>query len=156
MALSRFLKTLKQSVRGLRWYLALSEARWAYQDAWVHFRQRRAEQACVSLRAPGRDPAGAVLLSYVIDPFLYPELAQWAGHTNYWESLQIARTWLELGYDVDVIAHSNRSFRPQREYTALIDARYNLERLAPLLPPHCLRLYHGDTAHVLFWNLTEG
>ena len=79
MALSRFLKTLKQSVRGRRWYLALSEARWAYQDAWVHFRQRRAEQACVSLRAPGRDPAGAVLFSYVIDPFLYPELAEWAG-----------------------------------------------------------------------------
>ena len=82
MALSRLLETLKQSLRARRWYLALSEARWAYQDARVHFRQRWAEQACVSLHPPGRDPAGAVLLSYVIDPFLYPELAEWGANTQ--------------------------------------------------------------------------
>src|SRR3712207_7436856 len=97
MALSSPLNRLQQSLRTRRWYLALSEARWAYRDAWVHYRERRAEHACVSLRSARRDPAGAVLLSYVLDPFLYPDLAKWPGHTNYWESLEIARIWLEIG-----------------------------------------------------------
>jgi glycosyltransferase involved in cell wall biosynthesis len=99
---------------------------------------------------------GNVLLSYIIAPFLLPEGETIPNaHTNYWESWQIAHTFLDLGYNVDVIHYLNATFIPEKEYSFFIDARRNLERLAPLLNNDCVKIMHIDTAHWLFHNTAQ-
>ncbi len=106
--------------------------------------------------SPGNGSRGNVLLSYILEPFLSNGSGPVSSsHTNHWESLQIARTFLDLGYSVDVIDFRNKTFVPQKGYDVFIDARWNLERLAPLLNEDCLKVMHIDTAHLLFHNAAE-
>jgi glycosyltransferase involved in cell wall biosynthesis len=103
-----------------------------------------------------RGPAsGRVLLSYIHDPFLSPREPLPRSHTHYWESVQIARTYLELGCAVDVISYHNRTFRPSGTYDVLVDPRWNLERLHGRLNDDCIRVMHIDTAHLTFQNAAE-
>jgi glycosyltransferase involved in cell wall biosynthesis len=108
-----------------------------------------------SLPAEGRR-RGAVLVSYVVEPFgrrRAPGL--FSEHTHHWESLQVARTFSALGFDVDVISYQNRLFRPRKHYSYVVDARRNLERLGSMLPDDCTRILHADTCHMLFQNAGE-
>jgi glycosyltransferase involved in cell wall biosynthesis len=110
----------------------------------------------VSLTAPG-PRKGCVLLAYMLEPFqLLPGQRVSHGHTNHWESLEMAQAFLELGYDVDVINWDNYFFRPlNKSYAFAVDVRRNLERLTPLLNSDCVRIFHIDTAHILFHNAAE-
>jgi len=124
-----------------------------------HWLARRRERAkldqVVSIEVDGVS-RGRVLLSYLLYPFLLDEgEAVPHDHTNYWESLQIAETFLELGYSVDVIDYRNMSFNPTRNYAFFIDIRFNMERLAPILNSDCVKISHHDTAHILFHNTAE-
>lgn len=56
----------------------------------------------VSLK-PKQPSQGNVLLSYRIEPFLLKSDNLPNNHTWYWECRQIAQTFLDLGYCVDVI-----------------------------------------------------
>ena len=96
---------------------------------------------------------GIVLLSYIIRPFLLKngEIVS-NSHTHEWESLQIARTFLQLGYDVDVIDYRNKLFIPKKDYSIFVAARTNFQRIAQLLKEDCLTIVHLDTAHWLFNN----
>jgi glycosyltransferase involved in cell wall biosynthesis len=109
---------------------------------------------------PATPPRGRVLLSYILDGFLsdrdqrspsHP--AYW--HTNAWESRLMAQTFLDLGYQVDAISWLNRMFLPKGNYTAFVDVRHNMERLAPLVGPDCLKIMHLDAAHLTFLNAAE-
>ena len=92
-------------------------------------------------------------MSYVIDPFLAdPGEAASNAHTHHWESLQIAQTFLDRGYGVDVVSYLNRWFVPQRPYRFLIAARTDLERLSQYLPSDCVKVAHLDTAHWIVNN----
>lgn len=117
---------------------------------------RSGESSVVSLTAPGTR-RGHVLLSYIVAPFLRrPGEALPHGHTHFWESVEIAQAWLEMGYDVDVINFTNNVYRPiGRTYSVIIDARHNLERLAPFVSEDCLKIFHVDCAHILFHNEAE-
>ncbi len=113
------------------------------------------DRRVVSL-SPGQPPQGRALVSYIIDPFLLqPGQAPPNSHTYYWETQQIVRTFLDLGYGVDVISWRNTTFAPQQDYAFFVDVRHNLERLAPLLNPECIKIFHSDTAHMLFHNAAE-
>lgn len=59
----------------------------------------------------------------------------------------MVQTWLEQGFEVDVIRWTNRIFQPAKKYEVFIDVRLNLERIAPLLPKSCLKIMHIETAH---------
>jgi glycosyltransferase involved in cell wall biosynthesis len=105
-------------------------------------------------------PLGVILLSYLIDPFLVEwstvaptDPIRW--HTNFWECRQIAQTFLNLGYSVDVISYLNRHFQPREKYAAVIDTRYNFERFLPYLDPDCVKIFHVDTANLTFSNHAE-
>lgn len=101
-------------------------------------------------------PRGTVLLSHIRGDFLNnPDRPIPNTHTNFWTALEMARTFLELGYRVDVISFGNHDFLPKTGYDVLIDTRYNLQRLAPLLGPNCLKILHIDTTHMLFQNAAE-
>lgn len=99
---------------------------------------------------------GAVLLSYRIEPFvLNPDEPLPNSHMNYWRSLQMAKTFLDLGYSVDAIDFRNKTFMPDRAYSVFIDVRWNLERLAPVFPHDCVKIMHIDTSHTLYHNAAE-
>src|SRR4030067_2232197 len=87
----------------------------------------------VSLRS-GNDRRGIVLLSYVFDPFLKCNSDDIpVSHTKYWESLQIAETFLELGFDVDVNNYDNNLFFPKKNYNIFIGYGNNFEKTAQRL-----------------------
>lgn len=106
----------------------------------------------VSLSPQGRS-RGSVLLSFIIEPFLRkPGEPISHDHTHDWESWQMAQTFLQKGYAVDVISYQNDRFRPKKRYDFFISARTNLEKIAPHLNDDCIKVAHLDTAHWLFNN----
>ncbi len=116
-------------------------------------RKDRGIHAQVASLEPEGAPRGSVLLSFIIEPFLRKSGEPIShDHTHDWESFQMARTFLERGYSVDVISYRNSHFRPQKEYDIFISARTNLEHIAARLNHDCLKVAHLDTAHWLFNN----
>jgi len=110
------------------------------------------ETGLVSLKPDDRS-IGNVLLAYVIDPFLLKDNERIpSSHTHFWESIQIAETFLDFGYSVDVISYRNRKFIPKREYTIFVSARTNFERITKSLNKDCVGIVHLDTSHWLFNN----
>jgi glycosyltransferase involved in cell wall biosynthesis len=99
---------------------------------------------------------GNALISYNLDPFLAKSTeAVCNKHTHHWETVEMVRILLDLGYCVDVITLFNDLFIPKKKYSIAIDSRHNLERLAPLLDRDCIRVLYADTAHIIFHNAAE-
>ena len=106
--------------------------------------------------APEGGQKGNVLLSYITKPFtLKPDDRWWGVHSNMWECKEIATTWLEAGYAVDVIDYRDSNFVPRKKYDVLIDIHDNLERLAPLVGKDCLKILHATGSHWRFQNEAE-
>lgn len=96
---------------------------------------------------------GNVLVAYRIEHFLLkPGEPESTAHTNYWESYQIAKTFSDLGYSVDVIDNLNKMFIPKKEYLIFVCARTNFVRTALRLNKDCIKIVHLDTAHWIFNN----
>lgn len=93
-------------------------------------------------------PSGKrVLLSYLAEPFLLkPGQVPSTFHSNYWECAEIAQTFLEKGYRVDVIDWDNERFSPRYHYNICIDVHNNLRNLAPYLE-NTLKIFHITNAH---------
>jgi glycosyltransferase involved in cell wall biosynthesis len=102
---------------------------------------------------PKGAPRGSVLVSYTLVPFFQPEVLY--AHANYWTSAEITRLFVELGYEVDVIEVDNEIFIPKKNYRYFVDIHANMERLAPLLPRDCVKIFHAPAAHWLFQNTAE-
>ncbi len=111
-------------------------------------------QTTVTLHPEGR-PRGNILLSYIINPFIRAEGKPISNeHTHHWESFQIAQTFLNHGFSVDVISYMNSSFLARKHYDYFISARTNLERIARSLNKDCIIVAHLDTAHWVSNNLS--
>ena len=105
---------------------------------------------------PTGEPKGAVLLSYITKPFtLEPDDNLFTAHSNLWECMEIARTFLDRGFSVDVIDYDNASFVPRKDYAVFIDIHSNMERLAPMLSKDCLKILHATGSHWKFQNDAE-
>jgi glycosyltransferase involved in cell wall biosynthesis len=116
-------------------------------------RVRGIDEKVVRLPAEGGAARGRALFSYIVDPFLLPPGAELPhSHTHFWESRTMARTLCALGFEVDAIHWTNRTFVPRERYDLLVDVRLNLERLGPALGPECLKVMHAETAHASFYN----
>jgi len=99
---------------------------------------------------------GNVLVSLINEPFLRkPDEPISHAHTHDWETVQIVQTWLDMGYAVDIIRWTNNEYLPDKDYAVFIDARANLERLAPRLNAGCVKVMHIDTAHWLFHSAAQ-
>lgn len=115
-------------------------------------RINRNERKTVSVK-PKTLCRGNVLLSYIIEPFLLEAGEPVSNdHTHDWESLQIGKTFLDLGYRVDVIDYRNNKFIPGKDYSFFIAARTNFERISQYLNKNCIKIVHLDTSHWLFNN----
>ncbi|MBD2414094.1 glycosyl transferase family 1 [Nostoc calcicola FACHB-389] len=109
----------------------------------------------ISLK-PKQPSKGNVLLSYRIEPFLLkPGQPMPNDHTWYWEVWQIAQTFLDMRYNVDVIQFHNDKFVPQKDYAFFIDIRHRMEALAPKLNQDCIKIFHVDIANMVFRNAAE-
>jgi glycosyltransferase involved in cell wall biosynthesis len=109
---------------------------------------------------PVGTPRGRLLLSYQLEPFVADSAAadprhQVTWHSHNWETGEIAKSFLEMGYGVDAVAWLNRAFVPRRSYDVVIDIRYNLQQWSSILGPKCLKIFHIDTCHTLFRNASE-
>ena len=117
--------------------------------------QKSPENLLVTLQPDGV-LRGRVLFSYIIDAFILPIGSPIPkSHTNFWQSWQMAQTFVQLGYQVDVIHWTNHQFIPKEKYAVFVDVRRNMERLSPLLNQDCIKIFHIDTAHILFQNAAE-
>ena len=108
---------------------------------------------------PGVEVQGDVLVAYIVDAFLLkdgPEPVPIGkiphSHTQWWESLQIVQTFLDLGYRVDAISWLNTEFRPSKPYKVALDVRILLQHWAPHLPADCIKILHAETAHCSYHN----
>lgn len=154
---SKFLTHIKNRLRRYKSYVLATEVKGCLQNCiQTSLREiERPDQQVVTLKPEGPS-RGNVLFSYINAPFLLkPGEPVPTSHTHYWESYQMVNTFLELGYSVDVINYTNRTFLPYKDYAFFIDARRNLERLAPLLNSACVKIMHIDTSHILFHNAGE-
>ena len=138
------LRFISRRIRNYRLYIVADEVKKVFE------RIERLDRSIISLK-PESPSQGNVLLSYITEPFLLkPGQPVSNAHTHDWDSLQIAKTFLDLGYHVDVIRWNNHTFLPVKNYAYFIDARTNLERLARSLNKDCVKIMHIDTAHWLF------
>lgn len=113
------------------------------------------EKKVISLR-PKKAYQGNVLLSYIIDPFLLKKGAPISNdHHHDWLTFQIAQTFVELGYCVDVIHYTNSIFTPKVTYSFFVGARTNFQRIAELLNDNCIKIVHLDMAHWVFNNYAQ-
>lgn len=113
------------------------------------------EKKVISLR-PKKACQGNVLLSYIIDPFLLKKDAPISNaHHHDWLTFQIAQTFFELGYCVDVIHYTNSIFIPKKIYSFFVGARTNFQRIAELLNRNCIKIVHLDMAHWVFNNYSQ-
>jgi len=109
----------------------------------------------ISLR-PKRTCRGNVLLCYENKGFfLKPGERMPSEHTNRWESVQIAQSFLDLAYQVDVISENNDWFVPTKDYSFFVGNRINFDRIADSINRDCVKILHIDTAHWLFQNTAE-
>lgn len=102
---------------------------------------------------PDKKTQGNVLISYHIKPFLLNQGEPIPNsHTSQWRCLQIARTFLDEGYSVDVIDSHNHVFQPKKPYALFVGHRINFDRIAGLLNSDCIKIAHLDTAHWVYNN----
>ncbi len=100
---------------------------------------------------PNLQPAlGRVLFSYLEYPLLWSEEdSRFDGHTNNWESREIARIFRDLGYIVDAINWTDQEFTPSLSYDVFFDIFTNLQRIAPFLDRSTIKILHctGSDPH---------
>jgi len=117
-------------------------------------RGEKNKEDLISIKTESK-PKGNVLVSYVIDPFILKQGESISNtHTNHWESHAIVHTFLELGYNVDIVDYDNFRFIPQKNYNVFLSARTNLQRIAGYLKKDCIKIAHIDMAHWITNNLS--
>lgn len=101
-------------------------------------------------------PGPRALFSYLHRPLIWkPTDNRFNRHSNYWESVQIARMIASYGYAVDAIDLFDSAFQPQAPYEVIFDTSTNLQRLCPLIP-NAIKLYHMTGSYGRFQNAAEG
>jgi glycosyltransferase involved in cell wall biosynthesis len=149
------IRTWKSRLKRTKPVMAIQRLRGAIRATLADLDQQWLLQQVVTLDAVG-PPRGRALFSYRIEGFVVgPDDPVVRTHTNYWQSLEMARALTELGYTVDVIDYRNSVFLPEHEYSVFVDVRHNMERLAGRVGKDCLKIFHIDTAHLLANNAGE-
>jgi glycosyltransferase involved in cell wall biosynthesis len=113
-------------------------------------RSRMTRLPAASGRARGR-----ALLSYLAEPVSWPDRdRRLRGHTNTWESREIARALSERDLDVDAIDFSDEEFEPDGHYDVVVALHSELHRLAEAAEAS-IPLMHHTGAYPSFQNAAE-
>ncbi|MCS6328532.1 MAG: glycosyltransferase [Nitrospira sp.] len=151
MAEDDVLKRLWRYLQRYQLYLWGREVIGAIRGVWPQFRG-----GVVSLHAVGSS-RGRVLISYDNQGLLSKMLGEPipTSHPQFLKTILMAQTFVDLGYDVDVIHCENQKFVPWKPYDIIVDTRMNLQRLQPYLPSTCIKILHCDTAQIVYQNSAE-
>jgi glycosyltransferase involved in cell wall biosynthesis len=68
-------------------------------------------------------------------------------HISSWHNFQISRTFLDLGFQVDVISFEDFSTVPNANYDVMVDIVSNIGRLADKVGSDCIKILHPMFAH---------
>ena len=118
-------------------------------------RRRRSPERVVRVPAAHEPARGRALLSYLAAPAGWPEGdRRLGGHTNTWESREIAHSLAELGLDVDVIDFDDSEFAPESGYEVVVGLHSEVGRLAERAGART-HLMHHTGAHPAFQNAAE-
>jgi glycosyltransferase involved in cell wall biosynthesis len=100
---------------------------------------------------------GRVLLSYIPEPLLYKnDCSFFDGHSNKWESREIARIFTKLGYSVDAISCGyDKWLCPKEEYKIVFDIHANLQHLHSILPRKTKKILHLTGSYPKYQNNQE-
>jgi glycosyltransferase involved in cell wall biosynthesis len=109
----------------------------------------------ITLPASAAPARGRALLSYLADPAAWrdddPRLT---GHSNKWESREIARQLSRLGLEVDVIDFDDDEFVPAGPYDVVLGIHSELHRLAGQAEARAALMHHTG-AYPSFQNAAE-
>ena len=109
----------------------------------------------VRLLHKGNKKRKTVLFSYIPSPLLIQDPNSLTGHSNKWESREIANIFFELGYDVDAISWTDFDFVPDRKYDVIFDICYNLSRLQQFFGKDTIKLLHNTGSAPEYQNQAE-
>ncbi|MBM3886621.1 glycosyltransferase family 4 protein [Candidatus Dependentiae bacterium] len=100
---------------------------------------------------------GVLLFSYIDAPLFWNENdSRLNGHSNNWESREIAKIFNELGFAVDAISWSDQFFYPdKRSYDVIFDIHTNLQRWAPFVSSSCKKILHITGSYFRFQKDAE-
>jgi glycosyltransferase involved in cell wall biosynthesis len=103
---------------------------------------------------PDKNDRGCVVLSYLTWPFLKGlNEDRMRGHTNAFEVLEMAQSFLELGFRVEICEWDDLEFIPPSDSKIVIDIHQNLERWDPNLPRECIKVLHATGPHWLSYKV---
>ncbi len=142
---------LKRYLRRFELYLFFREA-----IASLAYTKKQFYGGVVSLKANGL-ARGNALICYANQGLIMMRrgLPVPTSHEQYWKTIAMAQTFVDLAYNVDVIHTQNQQFVPWKRYDVVVDTRFNLERLNSYLDSDCIKIFHCDTAHIVFHNAAE-
>jgi len=122
--------------------------------AYSRYARKKEQERVVTLEPEvAGERRGRVLVANVLAPFLCnSDVEIGTSHTCDWEGFQIGKTFLDLGYSVDVINFHNRTFIPEKDYQVFVGALEGFGRLAPLVNEDCIKILHAVYAHWLINN----
>jgi glycosyltransferase involved in cell wall biosynthesis len=99
-------------------------------------------------------PNGCVVISYINWPFDQEINAErMRGHTNAGEVIEMAESFRELGFRVEVCNWDDANYTPPEDTRIAIDIHSSLERWK--LPKDCIKVLHATGAHWAFQNKSE-
>jgi hypothetical protein len=142
---------LKRYLQRFELYLFLREALGS-----LAYTRKQFYGGVVSLKVNGQ-ARGNVLISYANQGLILMKrgLPVPTSHEQYWKTIAMAQTFIDLRYNVDVIHTQNQQFIPWKRYDVVVDTRFNLQRLSSHLDKDCIKILHCDTAHIVFHNAAE-
>ena len=151
MEATTLLKRLRRYFQRYQIYLLLREL-----IGMIRSLRRQFHGGVIPLHAPGM-PKGNVLVSYDNQGLVCKMRGEAipTSHPQYFKTIAMAQTFVDLGYDVDVIHAENQKFIPWKSYDVVVDTRFNLQRLQTFLPSDCIKILHCDTAQLVFQNQAE-
>jgi glycosyltransferase involved in cell wall biosynthesis len=148
--LTKALTMINCRFRSSKAYLVASEIKGVLKK---HLNGTLDHNKTISLK-PHKPARGNVLLAYLTDAFHVDDIQTVPyDHPAYWESFQMAKTFVDFGYSVDVISAADADgFMPEKKYAFYIGHRYNFVTIAQRLNADCVKVLHCDMAHPLFHN----
>lgn len=104
-----------------------------------------------------RELTKKALLSYITAPFWEKNINQnKVPFSNTGIALSIVRVLNNLGYLVDVVEYTDKSFAPKRQYDLFIGhGGFNFTNIAESLPSKCKKIYFSAGPYWKTWNEKE-
>ena len=96
---------------------------------------------------------GRALVSYIPGSLIWSkDDPRFRGHTNLWESAEIARILVALGYVVDAISHEDDKFVSQKKYDIVFDIHRNLQKYSNNTTK---KILHATGSFNVYSNIAE-